>query len=89
MIRGKNGRPYLIAEIGGNHEGNFETAKYLCNLAINTDVDSVKFQLYRGDSLVNKKLSPDRNRHFKKFELKNHQTRVEINLSVRKFLSEK
>lgn len=69
MIRGKNGRPYLIAEIGGNHEGNFETAKHLCNLAINTDVDSVKFQLYRGDSLVNKKLSPDRNRHFKKFEL--------------------
>ena len=61
--------PLLIAEIGGNHEGNFNKAKKLLDLAIDSGVDCVKFQLYTGNSLVNKKISPDRNKHFKKFEL--------------------
>ena len=34
--RGKNG-PLLIAEIGGNHEGDFHYAKKLVNLALNTE----------------------------------------------------
>ena len=67
-IAGKHG-PLLIAEIGGNHEGNFEYAKKLTQLAINTNVDFVKFQIYTGDSLVSKVESLDRNQHFKKFEL--------------------
>jgi N,N'-diacetyllegionaminate synthase len=61
--------PFLIAEIGGNHEGDFEYAKRLTELAAKSRAHSVKFQLYTGDSLVNPILSPDRNRHFKKFEL--------------------
>lgn len=65
---GKYG-PLLIAEIGGNHEGDFEYAKKLTRLAIATNVDYVKFQLYRGDTLVNPLISPDRNAHFKTFEL--------------------
>ena len=32
-FKGKNG-PLLIAEIGGNHEGDFEYAKKLTNLAM-------------------------------------------------------
>lgn len=71
-FKGKHG-PLLIAEIGGNHEGDFEYAKKLAQLAIESDVDYVKFQIYTGDSLVSKKESPDRNLHFKKFELTQKQ----------------
>ena len=63
--KGKNG-PLLIAEIGGNHEGNFSYAKKLTKLAIKSDVDVIKFQIYTGDTLVNKLSSPSRNKHFKK-----------------------
>lgn len=66
--QGKYG-PLLIAEIGGNHLGNFEYAKRLTDLAIGAGVDYIKFQLYTGDSLVSRSESPDRNAHFKKFEL--------------------
>jgi len=66
--KGKHG-PLLIAEIGGNHEGNFEYARELTHLAIDSGVDYIKFQIYTGDGLVNPKESPDRNAHFKKFEL--------------------
>lgn len=68
IFRGKHG-PLLIAEIGGNHEGDFDYAVELTNLAIETNVDYVKYQLYTGDHLVNPVISPDRNKHFKKFEL--------------------
>lgn len=71
-LKGKHG-PLLIAEIGGNHEGDFDYAKKLTQLAIDTDVDFVKFQIYTGDSLVSKLESPTRNKHFKKFELTNEQ----------------
>ncbi len=69
---GKYG-PLLIAEIGGNHEGDFEYAKHLVSLAIASDSDYIKLQLYTGDSLVNPIESPDRNKHFKKFELSKSQ----------------
>jgi len=72
LLKGKHG-PLLIAEIGGNHEGDFEYAKRLCQLAIDTDVDMVKFQIYTGDSLVSREESPTRNKHFKKFELSKEQ----------------
>lgn len=71
-FRGKHG-PLLIAEIGGNHEGDFEYAKKLARLAIDSGVDYVKFQIYTGDSLVSSLESPVRNKHFKKFELSKKQ----------------
>lgn len=72
FFKGKHG-PLLIAEIGGNHEGDFEYAKHLTQLAIDSDVDAVKFQVYTGDTLVSSVESPDRNKHFKKFELSKEQ----------------
>jgi N-acetylneuraminate synthase/N,N'-diacetyllegionaminate synthase len=66
--KGKHG-PLLIAEIGGNHEGDFDYAKKLTQLAIESDVDYIKFQIYSGDTLVNPIENPVRNQHFKKFEL--------------------
>ena len=65
---GKHG-PLLIAEIGGNHEGDFEYAVKLTDLAIKSDVDYVKFQIYSASVLVNPCIDLDRYNHFKKFEL--------------------
>lgn len=67
------GPPLLIAEIGGNHEGDFEAAKRLADLAIEAGADAVKFQVYYGDTLVSTKESPDRNAHFRRFELTRDQ----------------
>lgn len=66
-------RVYLIAEIGGNHEGSFGLAQKQLELAIESGADCIKFQLYRGDTLVNSIVSPDRNSHFKRFELTKEQ----------------
>lgn len=60
---------YLIAEIGGNHEGDYEYARRLTQLACDSGVDAVKFQIYTGDTLVSKVENPTRNIHFKRFEL--------------------
>lgn len=73
---GKNG-PLLIAEIGGNHEGDFDYARRLTELAIGANVDFIKYQLYSGDTLVSKLESPQRNQHFKKFELA-HDRYIEL-----------
>ena len=62
-------RPYCIAEIGGNHEGDFAKALELVELAISTPVDAIKFQTYYADSLVEKKADQTRWEHFKRFEL--------------------
>lgn len=64
---------YIIAEIGGNHEGNFEYAVSLCLDAISSGVNAVKFQVYTGETLVNKKLDPARVKHFNKFSLDSTQ----------------
>ncbi|GLX86648.1 hypothetical protein tloyanaT_29010 [Thalassotalea loyana] len=73
-FKGKHG-PLLIAEIGGNHEGDFDYAKKLTQLAIDSDSDFIKFQIYSGNTLVNPVESPDRHKHFKKFELSKEQYR--------------
>jgi sialic acid synthase SpsE len=61
--------PLLIAEIGGNHEGDFRVAKNMVQQAITSGVDCIKLQLYTADTLVSKVESPDRHAHFKTFEL--------------------
>lgn len=70
--KGSSG-PLLIAEVGGNHEGDFEVAKAMTESAIASGADCVKFQLYSGDTLVSPVESPDRHRHFQKFELTQEQ----------------
>jgi len=66
--RGRSG-PLMIAEIGGNHEGDFGVAKAMAEQAIGSGADCVKFQIYRGDTLVSPVESPDRHKHFQRFEL--------------------
>lgn len=64
---------YLIAEIGGNHEGSFELAQKQCRLAIESGADCIKFQLYTADGLVNPSQSAERHAHFQRFELTRDQ----------------
>ena len=66
-------KPLLIAEVGGNHEGSFEAAKAMMLDAVHTDVDVVKYQIYTGDSLVNRYVDSNRHKHFQKFELNKDQ----------------
>jgi len=47
-------RPYVIAEIGVNHEGSLETAMRLIELAAEGGADAAKFQSYKADTLASK-----------------------------------
>jgi N-acetylneuraminate synthase len=44
-------RPYIVAEIGGNHNGDLDLAKKMIKEAAKCGVDAVKFQLYRREDL--------------------------------------
>lgn len=48
------GRPYIIAEIGVNHEGSMEQARRLIDLAKEGGADAAKFQSYKADTLASK-----------------------------------
>jgi N-acetylneuraminate synthase/N,N'-diacetyllegionaminate synthase len=47
---------YIIAEIGNAHEGSVDKARELIDLAADTGVDAVKFQMFKADQLVHKDL---------------------------------
>jgi len=46
--------PYVIAEIGVNHEGDLATAKRLIDLAREGGADAAKFQTYKADKIASK-----------------------------------
>lgn len=46
--------PYVIAEIGVNHEGSLETAKRLIELAHAGGADAAKFQTYKAETLASR-----------------------------------
>ena len=47
-------QPYIIAEIGVNHEGSMKLAKRLVDEAKNGGADAVKFQSYKAETLTSK-----------------------------------
>ena len=47
-------RPYIIAEIGVNHEGSMKIAKRLVDEAKEGGADAVKFQSYKAETLASK-----------------------------------
>jgi sialic acid synthase SpsE len=49
-----NSKPYIIAEIGVNHEGSMEQAKKLIELAKDGGADAAKFQSYKAGTLASK-----------------------------------
>ena len=54
---GQTDRPYVIAEIGVNHEGSLATAKLLIESAKRGGADAAKFQTYKA-GLIASKFSP-------------------------------
>lgn len=53
------GKPYIIAEIGSNHNGNMELAKKLIDAAKECGADCVKFQSWSKESIFSKKVYED------------------------------
>ncbi len=51
----ENSFPYVIAEIGVNHEGSIKKAKKLITDAVKGGADAVKFQTYKAETLAAKK----------------------------------
>lgn len=45
-------KPFTIAEVGINHNGDLATAKKMIDVAKESGVDAVKFQTFRADELV-------------------------------------
>lgn len=48
----RGAKPYVIAEIGGNHGGDFERAREYLRTAADAGADAVKFQMYRAENLI-------------------------------------
>jgi sialic acid synthase SpsE len=46
------GKPYIIAEIGANHNGNMDLAKKIIDSAVECGADAVKFQSWTNKSLI-------------------------------------
>lgn len=55
--------PYIIAEIGANHNGDMELAKKMIDSAVECGCDAVKFQSWTPDSLIAKE-EYDRNQSY-------------------------
>lgn len=58
----------VVAEIGNNHEGNFEAARLLVDRAAECRVDAVKFQTFRTEHYVSRS-DADRFARLRSFEL--------------------
>ena len=50
----KTGKPYIIAEIGANHNGDMELAKKMIDSAKECGADCVKFQSWTKDSIFSR-----------------------------------
>jgi sialic acid synthase SpsE len=54
-----NSRPYIVAEIGSNHNGDMKLCKKIIDAAKKSGADCVKFQYFSIDSIFSKKTYKD------------------------------
>jgi N-acetylneuraminate synthase/N,N'-diacetyllegionaminate synthase len=50
--------PYIIAEMGTNHDRELQTARGLIDAAADAGVDAVKYQIFHGEDIVTDTISP-------------------------------
>ena len=77
---------FIIAEIGNNHEGDFELAKEMISLAAKAGADAVKFQTFNTENYVSKS-DTKRFEMLKSFELNGHQFKKLKNFANEKHVS--
>ena len=65
-------KTFIVAEIGVNHEGNFQLACDMIKKASECNVDAVKFQTYKAENYVST-TQEERRTRVKKFELSYNQ----------------
>lgn len=70
-----NERIFIVAEIGNNHEGNFEVACRMVEAAADAGVDAVKFQTFQ-TKLFTSNADPARVERLTRFELTQDQFRA-------------
>ncbi len=75
----------IIAEVGNNHEGNFELAKQMIDQAAESGADAIKFQTFKADRYVTKK-DEKRFQQLKGFELSYDQFRELASLAKKRSL---
>jgi pseudaminic acid synthase len=52
VVDPNNKKIFVIAEMSGNHQGNFNSAKKFVNQAIKNGADIIKFQVYKPDTIT-------------------------------------
>lgn len=68
-------RTFVVAEIGANHEGDFELARQMVRDAAAAGADAVKFQTYRAEKMI-AVTEEERRRSFRAKELSDEQFRA-------------
>ena len=69
VIVGRGIRPYILAEIGINHNGDIELAEKLIHAAKESGADGVKFQTFKAADLAHPEKQPEYFELFSKVEL--------------------
>jgi sialic acid synthase SpsE len=60
--------PYLLAEIGINHNGDIDIARHMIMEAASAGADGVKFQTFIADKLASESADPEQVKYFRQFE---------------------
>ena len=79
----KNGKPYIISEIGSNHNGSMKLCKKLIILSKKAGAHAVKFQMFSSSGLFSKKVFEDK--ILKKKDVDKHSLNIKKLKEIFKF----